>query len=159
MTTIAWDGKVLAADGRATSAHIIESNNRQKIFPAKRGMVLKGSPIVCWGFAGDATGIQLIKEWIETDADAPSEFPEEFKFNLLVITESSVWELHSGFYGWYEIDDKTAIGSGEEFAISAMALNRTAVAAIQHAITLDAFSGGTISYINCRDSKHILKQM
>lgn len=138
MTVIAWDGKTLAADKRATSAGMIFTVT--KMFRV-RGCLVAAS--------GDFDRINESVAWFAAGAD-PSKMPPYARDNtdfvaLLVINNvghilkyersAEPFRIESPFY---------AIGSGRDFAMAAMHLGHSAKEAVAVACALDSTCGNGI---------------
>lgn len=138
MTTIAWDGKTLAADKMASSGNA-KWGQCTKIFRTRAGLV---------GFAGSADIAMALLHWVENGCE-PSEFPtinaEENDTLAMVISPTgtvTIYErtphpqiLHNEF---------VAIGSGRDFAMAAMHLGNSAEKAVEVAAALDAYTGNGV---------------
>ena len=156
MTSIAWDGKRLAADGRATIGNRVGTNDFVKIHKSKG--VVRGSPVVCYALAGRADMYSLIGEWIDAGCPPTEDF-EEKEFEAIIITKDAVLVYSEGSYDLLELPegDPVALGSGTDFIYSAIAFGKNAIEAVQHAASIDIFSGGNGLYIDCRCDKPELK--
>lgn len=158
MTTIAWDGKVLAADGRVSGSDCsLLQDDRVKIYMSpKKNCKVRGSKLVCFAIAGDPTVKRMLESWIAEDCPLVEDF-DDMDFGVLIITEDSAFTYASEMVDLYEEQTAMAIGSGRPYAFSAMKLGKSAVMAVRHATTIDLYSGGVIRYIDCRCSKPELK--
>lgn len=136
MTTIAWDGEVLAADSQITSGEMRVGHYR-KI--GKRGRVLFGASgeqglaqrFIAWcagGFNGDppemtkggssASGLVILGD------------------RILTFSDTGIDTVHGPYY---------AQGSGSPFAYGALAAGATAGDAVRAAIKHDCGSGGYVT--------------
>jgi ATP-dependent protease HslVU (ClpYQ) peptidase subunit len=163
MTTVVFDGKILAADGRATCGTLIVTADAIKIFNGQPGMVVHGEAIIAYGFAGRFDCIDAVTEWLINGADF-YDLREIFEnddagFQLLVVTDTTSYITGDGAYGWMPNHSTAVLGSGTDAAMSALMFGRNAIEAVQHAMKMDTGTGGTIRYINCRDDKHVLKSL
>lgn len=156
MTSIAWDGTTLAADGRCTKGNIIGSDHVAKIFVDVHSQV-RGSTVIAYALAGSADMQHRIGKWIEEGCEVSDEF-KECNFECIIITEDDAYMFCSESNDICTTFGKQALGSGYDFILSAMHLGKNAVKAVQHAASLDIFSGGTGTYINCRKRKLELKE-
>ena len=133
MTTIAWDGKALAADKQSNSA-----SGNQRVTKIRR---LSDGRLV--GGAGDAVMVHLYYDWLEAGSPLPRPIWSDVDENICVLEISpsgQVWR-HEAF-GRYPIDDSQATtGTGGAFARGAMAAGKTAAEAVAIAIELDMYSG------------------
>jgi ATP-dependent protease HslVU (ClpYQ) peptidase subunit len=143
MTTVVWDGKILAADGRITGGSTIVEDDSQKIHKIK-GM-FRGEHMLAYGYAGCASDGVLIREWLE-DGAIEDDYPEDLETHLIMITNKNAYETFDGALGKLMCMNikKSAMGSGGDFALSAMLLGMNAVDAVKHACKLDIYSGGKI---------------
>lgn len=144
VTVIAWDGKTLAADkmmGFGSSKSSVT-----KIFKIGGALV---------GFAGHSANGQELLEWFRSSR-RPSDFPASQRgvdsVTLLVI-ESDGKILHYGQSPHPMIieDAFHAIGSGDEFALAAMYLGRTARDAVEVACALCPTCGNGIDTLSFVD--------
>lgn len=155
MTTIAFDGRYLAADGRMTRENIICSDNVQKIRLVTAIIRGEQQEVAVFG-AGSWSGIYAIMEWmkqndvfdINPELPRPS-FPADpdghyASQDVAFVTKSG--EL-------YCLDDQSrpapyeapfGEGSGFPFAQMALSLGMSAPDAIRQAIKMDVNSGGEV---------------
>lgn len=142
MSVIAWDGKTLAADKRATLGSLIRTTT--KIF--RHGDALLA-------YAGDQSFGEQIKAWWIAGAD-PEKFPASQRdkddwAGLLVIRPRADPGLRIARYErtphplFFE-DETFAIGCGRDFAMAAMYVGKTAREAVEVAIALDSGCGNGI---------------
>ncbi len=140
MTTIAFDGQTLAADGGIFLGDRIAGKNVKKIFELKGGGM--------WaGFAGDDPVGKKRIEWLNDGAD-PDKFPkiDGQDCSLMLVSDSgSVSIVCAGVIT--DVDVPFAIGSGAEFAIGAMCAGASAMEAVEIAARNDAFTCGAIEYV------------
>lgn len=156
MTTIAFDGRYLAADGRMTRGDIVCSDKFKKIHVFKAIIQGKTQEVAVFG-AGAWSGIFAIMQWmkqndvfdIDPDLPRPS-FPADndghaVSMDVAFVTKSG--EL-------YCLDDQSRpapytapFGEGSGFPFAQMALNMgmSAPEAIRQAIKMDVNSGGEIA--------------
>lgn len=132
MTTIAWDGKTLAADKQATWNDVARATT--KIRRAKNGELL--------GFSGSALMQEPWFDWVENGGDFP-EPPKDCGGNMLRIHLDGSFTLYCGDkYGTtYDAGQTFAIGSGADFALAAMEMGKTAKQAVKLACKIDLNSG------------------
>lgn len=138
MTVIAFDGKTLAAD-------------RLVVFGNTKGSVTKvfrvGAHLV--GIAGSASlGMEAL-EWFKGGAD-PSKYPERNResdsgASLLVIRpDRTAWKYESSPYPFQLEGPYCAIGCGDEAALVAMSLGKTAAEAVEIASQHNVFCGNGV---------------
>lgn len=126
MTVIAWDGKTLAADKRAVNSGLIRTVTKIKRI---------GDLLV--GVAGDTAGLVEAFRWVELGCPY-DKYPDILKDKndgpgILVIKDGKTF-----MYGTSplptEYEDKLfAIGSGRDFALSAMHFGMSAKEAVEFA--------------------------
>lgn len=145
MTVIAWDGKTLAADRRATQSGLAYAVT--KIERCSGALI---------GYTGDACNGLALKQWWK-DGCVPTEFPDSCKTaydqTLIVITaigEILVYtcspfplQIEQQFHAW---------GSGRDFAIAAMHYGETAVEAVKCAIQYQSDCGNGIDTLTLEPS-------
>jgi len=161
MTTIVWDGKTLAADGRMTCGNTVTQEDRQKIFLDTVSKV-RGATVICYALAGTADMPQRIGEWISlgcphTVEGQPYEWGEAY-FEVIIITTETAFLYNSESNDILEIFHKVCLGSGGEFAQTAIHMGKDAKASVKIAGEMDLFSGGIGTFINCRTKKMQLKE-
>lgn len=142
MTTIAWDGKTLAADRRVNFGTASFATT-QKIYRRKDGALIGGiggtgicSEYIRWFLAGEKgkTSPKL------RDADGKDTI-------MIIVYPSGKLEMRDDD-GRYEITaDKTAIGSGGEVALGALMAGATALEAVAIAAKVDGYTGPEIDVL------------
>lgn len=137
MTTIAWDGRTLAADTQQTQDGYVCGYIR-KIFKLDDGRIMAAagqSPyshaVVAWLNGGEKPTIKD-GDRIEVIVIAKGGAAIEYDEKLLPYPASAPW----------------ASGSGGRFALSAMRLGYGAVDAVFHACDLDVCSGGKVEHFD-----------
>lgn len=149
MTTIAWDGKMLASDTLACAGTV--KDFQSKIFPL-------GDYAIC-GFAGESQIGRLVMRWlidtqcrnIHTGVGAPL-ITKDDDFSMLLVlrddektTAYTLYHLQSRCVGIPIMARRYyAIGSGREFAMATMRLGFDAKMAVKAAIELDPYTGGEV---------------
>jgi len=137
MTTIAWDGKTLAADKRSTSAGLARTVT--KIF-RHEGKLL--------GISGSFDyGMQVV-EWFKAGAE-PEKFPacqldKDDWSTLVVIDASGVGVYERGPFLLRNEDPSWATGSGRDYAMAAMHCGKSAAEAVAVAAAFDVGTGNGI---------------
>lgn len=130
MTTIAFDGKILATDSQQTLGDSIVSDQINKIITHKN-TYLTG--------AGQVIGIRSIIRWIVNDCDG--DFPDYPKADVFIVIQNQGYLLHSDgllLYG----SPKFASGSGQDYAFGILTSGGSAITAVEGAIKIDTSSGG-----------------
>lgn len=139
MTTIAYRDGVLAADSLINSGNGGRAGHAVKISKGRQGTL--------GGSAGRLEDAALFRSWVERDCkgDAPS-FSEGFD-SLLILPDGRL--CYVGEKGCIVpfMAEFAAIGSGEQFAMGAMAAGASAEDAVRIAIQLDTGSGGEVTML------------
>lgn len=139
MTTIAWDGKILASDTLATSGNMKLSGKCIKTRRVGKYRI---------AFAGSyAPAINYFKEYVFPDMEL-SQFnygsvsPIEEDFTLMVIEDDKqycmIFNSVSGY--WDEFQYPFSIGSGSKYAIGSMYSGCDAKKAVEVSCELDTHS-------------------
>lgn len=135
MTTIAWDGKTLAADRLAAYGSL--ATTITKIYRID-GLLVGGS--------GESSLIGMMVEWVRGGRQI-SAFPATQRDKddwqpLLVVERDGSTSVYERTPHPIRHEQKfIAIGSGRDFAMAAMHLGRTAREALEVACALDVSSG------------------
>ncbi|EET1259973.1 hypothetical protein FK249_002395 [Escherichia coli] len=150
MTTIAWDGKTLASDTQASSGDVVCSYTEQKIYtPPESGWEVCGSKVVALGCSGDCGAEMELQELLKNNLTYASEFLPTFSFTALAIIGTGRAYIISKEKGETRASislqgEPYAIGSGGLIARTAMHCGKNAREAVQVAIDLDCYSGGSV---------------
>lgn len=151
MTTLAFDGRYIAADGRCTAGSMIVGKKAKKLHLIK-GIVRGEETEMVLAGAGSFEGITIVKNWLESGGDFFSQDPEstipevkEESIEGFVVTKSG--ELFAWEHGLVAMDQEvpTMGGSGGVFAMAAMHSGKNAVGAVHVAMDLDIGSGGEVT--------------
>lgn len=144
MTTIAWDGKTLAADSMMNMAGIPRACTKIWKLPLNRLL----------GCSGDYQDALAVKEYF-LDEGAKKEKPKvRDNFTALLIRPigvthgAAIFKLEDNLIPIPIKEKIFAIGSGSDFALAAMRLNCDAAVAVSIAIEFDVYSGGLIDAIS-----------
>ena len=144
MTTVATDGKSMAADGRMTSGSDQIMSEKVKKVVRIRDMLVGG--------AGCAYSLRAFQEYFmgKSDAEKPKLHED---FHGIVLFEDG--RVHSFNSEWQLIDEEVpmAIGTGGMLALAAMDCGKTPLEAVQLACTRDVFSGGTCMSLSFGDDQ------
>lgn len=137
MTTIAFDGKTVAADTLAC-------RGCQKILqPAEKLRVHKGA---IYGVFGGYETFEAWIAWEQAGCD-PYKLPIEgsdTKSGLLKFRDEGCVSFHAGAPYAFPIVGPNAWGSGSEYALAALAMGAAAFAAVAIAKQFDPYTGGDI---------------
>jgi len=140
MTTIAFDGRAIACDGRGCSNEVVFADQLLKIATLSDGSLL--------GLAGPSHALELVTDWLEGKTEFPADLGE---WSALHIQPDAKVRLYTdkAQRAWREIDTPAAIGSGRELAIGAMLHGASAEEAVRIACQRDPYSGGNITVREC----------
>ncbi len=145
MTTIAWDGRTLAADSRSASNDVVMSDRHTKV--VRVGNVLAAA-------TGTAARCREFLAWV--GAGMPGDPPanphpadKDWSYWGLVIAPHGAWVFQepgivpvtSPYY---------AMGTGRDFALGAMAVGASATEAVRAAMRHDTCSGGDVTVLSVR---------
>lgn len=134
MTTIAFDGRFLASDGRELYSDMIVSDRTKKVFFLEKKRMYVA-------VAGASRYVSEILLAIESD-DA-SHLPDDLDCDILVIGEDLIPLLGETLSDLTPVAFPIAIGSGAQVAIGAMLHGANAIEAISYAAKIDPGSGGS----------------
>lgn len=143
MTTIATDGRTIAADSRMVCEDRIASDLQPKLDPLSDGSWL--------GCMGNPLDSRRVRSAIESELAVGKIWPFDIKIDglckdflgLLVDSKNRVW-LVGDDGGVDRATVPAAIGSGGAIAQGAMMAGASPSEAVKIAIALDPFSGGEI---------------
>jgi ATP-dependent protease HslVU (ClpYQ) peptidase subunit len=141
VTTIAWDGRTLAADKLATSPSGVAST----VTKIRR---LKNGTLLAWH--GPCESGLMVADWYERGADA-KDWPECQKDNnatlIVVQPNGKVFEYESLPVAQAIEDIFMAWGSGRLAALGAMMMGADATKAVKAACVFDVYSGGGVDWV------------
>lgn len=150
MTTIAWDGNILAADSRETSTGAGITTDKavklHRVDPETHSY--DGVGVVAFGCAGTAGGGRILKALLQEGLTALTTIPESIDFTAIVVLENGLahWlytdEDYSFVLGEPIVTD--SVGSGSAYARVAMTMGKNAIEAIQMAMQFDPNTGGEV---------------
>jgi ATP-dependent protease HslVU (ClpYQ) peptidase subunit len=147
MTTIAWKDGVLASDSRETNGSHLYSDKVQKIYMIDR-VPYTGDTLLAVGIAGSSSHTDLYLNYLHS-----SKFPQDhFEHHAcgVIVGEKYVYmfEQNEGYLIRYNWNTHMSVGSGDVYALSAMALGKSATEAVAHAKKFDMATGGKIVSLN-----------
>lgn len=166
MTTLAFDGKILASDSRLSSEHTIIDEHCRKIYyyPEHR---------IAVAMAGQCPSEKMLTDWAcaEVLQGQPMVLPDECNnFQVLVAKydeEDDKVKIFTGYCGASEKTGGDVVGhceqlytvpqqggSGGDVALGAMLAGCDAIAAIEAAKKRDLFTGGETQWINMETGEH-----
>ena len=144
MTTIAWDGKTVAADTLTVCGFQRNGKPAQKLFPRTlSGKVYAMSGLFGWAAPWIA--------WHEAGADpalAPATPNQEQRGSFIVFDKGRCFYCATDFPYLVEAGAPDAWGTGQEYAIGAMRAGASAVQAVRIAADVDIHTGGDIQEID-----------
>lgn len=145
MTTIAFDGKTLAADTNWESAY------RQQHDTSK----IERHGGVAWGAAGQASDCVLFDRWMKAGRPEDQKPPldDHGCFSALVIQDGKSQRCEGKSLVFLPAGIPAATGSGCAEAMGAMMAGATAKRAVEIAIKLDSGTGGKVRTLNCAAKK------
>lgn len=146
MTTIAWDGKILATDSRITCrGHLISDKSVKLQVLNDLKYTVYGDIILAIALAGDAA--MGDKFMYSLFANIKCEYNTEDNVNGVLIGDKNIYTLEDiseMSFITYPKDTLLTEGSGGQFAHSAMLLGLNAIEAIKHTMKLDVYTGGEV---------------
>ena len=139
MTVIAWDGKTLAADKRTNFGGLHGTTTKVHRLP-------DGSLVGC---AGNTAQIAEVVHWLGEGAQsdkmpAIQRDPKECVSALVIRPDGKVLQYENTPYPLLLENRKWAIGSGRDFAVTAMHLGRDAREAVENASIIDSGCGNGV---------------
>ncbi|WP_274371516.1 hypothetical protein [Morganella morganii] len=151
MTTIAWDGKTLAADSQAQQADVICSTSEVKIYQPKPGerWSIYGETVFAFGQSGDCGADVEIQKILSGNLTYESQFVPSFSFSALAVVSENRAYIICKDKGEEKAaislqTEPYAVGSGGIIARVAMHCGKSAVYAVKTAIEMDIYSGGDV---------------
>jgi len=145
MTTIVYDhkNKQIACDSRLTGGNLIITDSAEKYRANEKGL---------WFFAGTRADENQLMELEHNDK--PEIKPDA---NALLIKEGKCFlvTFNGDYCSVSENEYNHSIGSGCDFALSAVDLGRTAKEAVEYAITRDTGSGGNVHVYDIEKGKFL----
>jgi 20S proteasome alpha/beta subunit len=143
MTVIAVKNKVMASDSRECYGSRIDTDRSKKIYRLPDGSL--------FGASGSSSGIiQLKKALISTIKAVLKKRSDPLTMAAPMLKKTlALWLTSSGLYlyekgSWQIVDNPYAIGSGSDYAITALDYGKSAVEAVKAAIKRDIYCGGRI---------------
>lgn len=132
MTTIAWDGKTLAADSQITGENFIYGVEDRKIFRVNKDLIAT---------AGDSAQCLSFVDWYR---DQSQDYPEKMDdLAVLVITSNGAFE-YTSHKTPQPVTAPHSVGSGSGFAMGAMLAGASSKKAVDIASRLCKYTGGPV---------------
>jgi ATP-dependent protease HslVU (ClpYQ) peptidase subunit len=143
VTTVAWDGVTLAADGRVTDESTLLCSRSKKIL-----RVPKTGELV--GVAGTASDTERLLDWARSGlaGDPPA---VEDAVAIVVRRDRTVWITENGAR-LAQVEAPFAIGSGRDSAFTAMDLGCNAIKAVRMAAKRDPSTGGQVRSLKLKEA-------
>lgn len=140
MTTIAWDGKTLAADRQLTASGV-------PFLTTKAHRLPDGS---LFASCGALEGNAAVHQWLRDGGDKPVMDKDDDFDGLLIKPDGSAWMLNKKLHLIAIESPQFATGSGRDFALAAMRMGKTAREAVEFACELDIWSGMGVTELSVR---------
>lgn len=132
MTTIATDGKTMAADSRVTGGFM---NTHRKLYSI-------GDSV--FGIAGTVSKVLRVVDWISAGCPDGSKPDVDDEFAILQLSPQGLWHWDHALRPFQYGTSYAAIGSGAQFALGAMLAGKNPAKAVAIACELDECSGPPI---------------
>lgn len=137
MTTIAWDGEILAADSMQT-CDSLNCGAVTKIFRLADGRWMAG--------AGRTPRIQQMRIWL--DGGPAPEFKDDGENPMIIVVDKNGKAVqYDGLLTPFEVPEYYTAGSGDMPALALLNAGMTAVQAVRGAIGVDINSGGPVRWV------------
>lgn len=144
MTTIAWDGRTLAADKRCNIGSV-----HHTITKIRRGA--NGNLV---GYAGNCSLGEEVLTWLCEGGERPEPQSEAKEFcSVIEITPDGTCLHHERWAPFTVENQHYAVGSGASFALAAMACGKTAAEAIEIAALFDSNTGNGVDVLPLKPAK------
>jgi ATP-dependent protease HslVU (ClpYQ) peptidase subunit len=157
MTTIAFDGRYLASDGRCTTGDgMIVGRAEKKLHELAITINGKKTRAVI-GCSGNVINITALLHWLSSGGDFFRRDPEDLfsifgihpdpqnaSIGIVIVTKEGEFWLVTEEMVPFSASLPLAAGSGTPFAMTAMSMGVDAVAAVNKAIEFDSNSGGKL---------------
>ena len=153
MTTIAWDGTILAADSRATAGSTIIGDSETKIIVNENNAdwTICGVKVIAFASAGSGSTPEELQNYLIDGITRNTEMREGLGFTSIIICFGHGFEIYkSEGVKTIEIQplrSKRAIGSGGDFALAAMLSGKDACDAVSIAKQCDVYTGGPVVHV------------
>lgn len=144
MTTIAWDGKVIAADSQYTYESEAGGNRKHRCPKLFRKETKDGRNVII-ATQGDGSAGLVFLDWFGSGKKPPAVITHHLPdFTCLVWSKAGLLE-YDAYCRPYKIElPFYAIGSGANVALGAMKFGATAAQAVETAIEFDAYTMGPV---------------
>lgn len=141
MTTVAWDGRTLAADRQVSAGNDIVA------YVVKVRRCADGRLI---GACGSLDVMAALLDWLEQGGERPDCMGDKNAAEAIeIMPDGAVWN-HLQHARVRLVSGPTAIGSGSGYARAAMECGKPAAEAVKIAAKFDAGTGGKIDALHLR---------
>lgn len=134
MTTIACDGKSMAADGMINMGGMITDYAQPKVVRLEDGRLV--------GWCGTVSDGPVFAAWLESPESERPKLDEGFA--ALVLSPDGSLRCYEDTCNYLSLPTPSAIGTGGPYAVAAMDIGETAEQAVARAAYRDLCTGGTI---------------
>lgn len=136
MTTIAWDGKTLAADRAAWSSGV-----KYRVRKVHKITAPDGTKFLV-GCCGDGGWLAALLGWMR-GGPHPGKYPTNDKLSIALVVDEKhrLWRLDTELKYMPVYDQIHACGAGQDIAIGALEAGATAAQAIRIAIKRGDYAG------------------
>ena len=142
MTTIAWDGKILAVDSQCVASDIIINNNEQKLF-------LDVGPYKAVAISGSLQEMILFIRWLDRRDNTDQPELREGGVAVCVCENGALYTYFSQHKGNPQPHHGIfTAGTGCEIALGAMEAGANAIKAVEIACKRDIYTGGKVHHYN-----------
>ena len=147
MTTIAWDGKTLSADGQSTSGSTIVGTYVKKInTEIAPDLKVDGSQVVAIALSGTCGDEYHVAKMLRSSV---LEMHRELQFEAVVFTENGKCTVvykgkDTELAKVWDQEPPYAIGSGRDFALAAMAMGKDSYDAVMFAADFDIYTNDNV---------------
>lgn len=138
MTTVCSDGISMAGDGFVVDRGTIIHTSYPKVVRLKDGRIM--------GFAGNLDHMPGVLDWLEDDTlPKPRPDADDRSLSVLLLHPDGTMQLAYHQLVFTDILPPAAIGSGMDFALTAMDLGCSPAEAVRAAAARDVNTGGEIT--------------
>jgi hypothetical protein len=144
MTTIAWDGKTLAADRQLTTSGV-------RYATTKAHRLKDGS---LFASCGTLENNAIVRRWLDDGGPVPTLGGEDDAFDgVLIKPDGTPWMLNKKLVPIAIESPRFATGSGRDFALMAMRLGKTAREAVEAASELCIWTGMGVTELSLQPAE------
>lgn len=139
MTTIAWDGKILAADTQTTCAAYKTNYRKISVINDRYAVAV----------AGEIQNINIFNDWIKNGLDSANPPKLENSFGAILVDKESgfVYEVDNNGIPYKSENPFIARGSGEQAAMALMSIGKSAVEAVEITADIDIYTGKPVDWV------------